>query len=245
MRCTFALLGLLMSMSTAHTAPQGSWPDEASYISLSKKSWVLVIPARRSETGDIVLWDKDDDWLQQWIVPRQTPSGTKTVAITGDADDKRMVLGWHLENMDVNALNKLAGKYKAPAIAVAVKDASQQVAVAGWVSGEGAAWRFVSSSGATRESALGVIDEIFSGYSEPNEIAVAQDKVEITGQRFNDGWTEYRLESFDQPSLERLYSIPGVEVMGTLDANNPSVIVRVTDGRDIETVLRSAGISYR
>lgn len=236
---------LLASTSLGTAAPQGSWPDEASQISLSKKDWILVVPARRNEIGEIALWDKGDAWMQEWVVPRQTPNGTRTVAITGDAEDKRMILGWHLENMDVNALQKLAGKYKAPAVAIAVEDANKQVAVAGWVAGEGAAWRGIGNAAAARSGTLAALDDIFSGYSDPSEISVVDEKVEITGQRQNDGWTEYRLESFDQASIDRLYNIPGLEVVGEPTTNNPSVIVRITDGRDIEMVLRSAGISYR
>lgn len=236
---------MLFPTTLSFAAPEGSWPEEASHLSLSKKSWVLVIPARRNDVGEITLWDKSDEWLQQWIVPRQTPNGTKTVAITGDADDRRMILGWHLENMDVDALNKLANKYKAPSIAVAVADSSKQVAVAGWVSGEGAAWRYAQSSGLSRDGTLSSLDDIFSGYSEPSEVPISEDSVAITGQRHNEGWVEYRLESFDKAAIDRLYNVPGLEIVGEYDQNSPSVIVRVTDGRDIETILRSAGIIYR
>jgi hypothetical protein len=245
MRSLIALFEFFIFTTMACASPEGSWPEEASYISLSKKNWVLVIPARRSENGEIVLWNKEDEWLQQWIVPRQTNSGMKTVAITGDADDRRLVQGYHLENMDVNVLNKLAAKYRAAAIAIAIKDKSEQLAVAGWVSGEGAAWRSINSHEANREAALGMIDDIFNGYSDPSEGTVQEDTIAITGQRQNAGWTEYRLEYFSPESILKLQSIPGVEIVGNSDTNRPSVIVRITDGRDIETVLRSAGISYQ
>jgi hypothetical protein len=147
--------------------------------------------------------------------------------------------------MDVNVLNKLAAKYRAAAIAIAIKDKSEQLAVAGWVSGEGAAWRSINSHEANREAALGMIDDIFNGYSDPSEGTVQEDTIAITGQRQNAGWTEYRLEYFSPESILKLQSIPGVEIVGNSDTNRPSVIVRITDGRDIETVLRSAGISYQ
>lgn len=245
MRIIIALICTFVFSTIACAGPEGSWPEEASFISLSKKQWVLVIPARRSDNGDIVLWDKSDEWLQQWIVPRQTSSGIKTVAITGDADDRRLVLGSHLESMDVNVLNRLAGKYKTTAIAIAVKDQAQKLAVAGWVPGEGAAWRSIESQSSNRETALHMIDDIFKGFSDPNEETLHEGSIDITGQRYNDGWTEYRLESFTPSSIDKLHNLPGVEVIGTANTTLPSVIVRITDGRDIETVLRSAGISYR
>lgn len=244
MRLFIAWLITVVTITSAHALPQGSWPDEASHISLSKKDWILVIPARRSQDGEIILWDKDDPWLKQWIVPRQTPSGIKTVAITGDAEDKSLIHGWHVENMEVDALRGLSQKYKAPAIAVAVMDEDEQVAVAGWVSGEGAAWRFADMQTSSRVASLQALDDIFKGYSD-YQFSPGRTDVFIAGQREVDGWLEYLIEAAHPDTLERIRRMGEVQVFDVTDTEIPSIIVRITDGRDIETVLRSVGISYR
>jgi len=45
--------------------------------------------------------------------------------------------------------------------------------------------------------------------------------------------------------MNQIYTIPGLEVTETMEPESSSVVVRVTDGRDIETVLRSADVRYR
>lgn len=235
-----AALALCAQPFAAAAAPEGMWPQEANGISLPPAEWVLVVPARREADGSVTLWDKEDAWTREWTVPRATPAGTRTVAIVGDSEDRRAIDGWRLDSMDLEVLGKLARKYRAPAVAIAVKDGEGEAAVAGWSEGNGASWRPAGPEGG-RNGVLASIDEIFSGGDGQDNFDVA-----ITGQRFDGRLIEYRIET-GQPIIDEvLAGIPGLEVVGhEYDAESPSTIVRVVDGRDIEAVLRSAGIRVR
>lgn len=232
------LLALMIAAaSPAMSAPQGPWPEEARGLGLPKAEWILVVPARRLADGSVSVWNRDDEWTGQWIVPRQTPAGVRTVAIVGDAEDRRMVDGTALDVMDASVLSRLAAKYRAPAVAVAITDSRGEVAVAGWIKGAGASWIEASGAGG-REGSLAAMDMIFTGGGGEASFDVA-----ITGQRMNGGWMEYRIEVYD-PIIEDVISqISGVEVVAT--AGPQALVVRVTDGRDVETALRSAGLSLR
>lgn len=235
----FLAAALLVSASAA-AAPEGMWPDEARGASLPKVDWILVVPAKREADGSLVLWDRSDPWTRSWVVPKPTPHGVRTVAIVGDSEDRRNVDGWSIDSMDIHPLSQLAAKYSAPAIAVAIEDGLGQIAVAGWSPGQSAAWQAVA--GSSREDALAALDDLFSGdVSDDGEFDIS-----ITGQRTSeDGWIEYRVE-FRHPIVEEvLRGIEGLDVYGYADMESPSLIVRPNDGRDVETILRSAGLQLR
>lgn len=238
---SLTLSALLLSACACIAAPEGEWPEEALSISLSKPQWVLVVPAWRNADGTLDPWPKDSAWSKEWIVPRTTPGGMRTVAIVGDSEDVRTVGGETFETMDAASLGWLAGKYKAPAIAVAIEDESGLASVAGWIQGEGAAWR-TADGGSARDASLVAIDEIFSGRSEGEGTGF---DVAITGQREAAGRMEYRIEISQDIMADVLRGVPGLDVVGYTDDGTGSVIVSPRDGQDIEAVLRQAGVSVR
>lgn len=235
------LSALFLSACACMAAPEGEWPEEALSVSLSKPQWVLVVPAWRNADGSLNPWPKDSAWAKEWVVPRSTPDGLRTVAIVGDSEDVRTVGSETFETMDAASLGWLAGKYKAPAIAVAIEDEGGLASVAGWIQGEGAAWR-TADGGSAREASLAAIDEIFSGRSEGEGTGF---DVAITGQREAAGRMEYRIEISQDIMADVLRGVPGLDVVGFADDGGRSVVVSPRDGQDIEAVLRQAGITVR
>ncbi len=125
---------------------QGVWPDEARGEKLGRPNWVLVIPAERQADGSLVVWDRENPWVRQWIVPKTTRTGLRTVAIVGDSEDKRVVSAAEIDNMKSGALRQIAQKYDAPAIALVVTGTDGEV-VAGWTPGYNATWEFSDQAG--------------------------------------------------------------------------------------------------
>lgn len=234
---TLALAALLLSASAASAVPEGQWPEEALSVSLSAPAWILVVPAWRNADGSLDAWPKDSAWSRAWLVPRPTPAGTRTVAIVGDSEDVRAVGSAAFETMDATALGWLAAKYKAPAVAVAIGDADGLLSVAGWIQGEGAAWRR-AGGGDPRDASLSAMDDIFSGAGNAAGFDVA-----ITGQREGQGRMEYRIEVRQEIMEDVLRGVTGLEVLGRVDSDPPALIVSPKDGEDIESVLRQAGIA--
>lgn len=237
---TLLAFALVAATGGASAAPEGSWPEESRGQPLPKPEWILVVPARRGPDGAVKAWDKEDSWTREWIVPRATPSGTRTVAIVGDSEDRRNIEGWSLDEMDVAALGRLASKYSAPAVAVVVEDDLGAAAVAAWMPQQAATWE-TAGAGDARNGSLATLDSIFSGGSPSRESF----DVAITGQRVDGGRTEYRIELAHPIMEDVLRGVPGLDVIGYVDAKRPSLIVSVNDGRDIEMVLRSAGIGIK
>ena len=117
------LLPLFLALATFHANAaniEGAWPQDARGGSLRKPAWVLVVPAKRQDDGSLLVWDRNDSWVRQWIVPAKTPKGLRTVAIVGDSEDKRLVAATQIDNMQSSALRQISRKYNAPAIALAV-----------------------------------------------------------------------------------------------------------------------------
>lgn len=239
-KLTLSALFIVWS-STTFAAPEGYWPIEAQGVSLPKPEWVLVIPAKRDSMGSIVIWDRDVPWMRQWIVPQSTPNGLRTIAIAGDSEDKRLIEGFHLDEMDTDALQRLASKYKAPAIAIAVSDESDAIAVAGWMPEQAAAWESVQISGSRKET-LATIDLLFNGQNETS----SEFDVAIVGQRQTGNGSEFKLLLESEQSLDLLYESEGIRVLEyDLESESPSAVITVTDGRHLETVLYSSGVRYR
>lgn len=232
-----------LAASAASAAPQGIWPEEARDLPMSRPGWVLVVPAVRGGDGCIQLWDRFSPWSREWVVPRATPAGVRTVSISGDAEDQKLIRPEQLDNMSSETLRLLAGKYGAEAVAVAVEDGEGQVAVAVWKRGGHATWDVAPADAQPRKAALSAIDGLFSGVeSRPEPAADVEGAAAILAQRITEeGLPEYRLQVDARAAgLAAASASLRVEARdgGTMD-------VVVLDGRDVEDVLRDAGIEVR
>lgn len=244
MKARLAALALLLNATTAAAVPQGAWPDDARNLPLGRPSWILVVPASRADDGTIRLWDRQDEWLRSWVVPKATPDGIRTVAITGDSEDQKLVRGEQLDNMRVDSLRLLARKYSAEAVAVVVRDSREDVAVAAWRAGAHATWDEASTgeAGDSRGTALAVMDTLFSraaASAEPAESA-APSAVRVIAERMGEDGVrmEYRLEA-QQESLAALQRASSLQITRSGDG---TVDVLVLDGREIGDILAEAGL---
>lgn len=243
MKARLAALALLLHATTAAAAPQGAWPDDARNLPLGRPSWILVVPASRADDGTIRLWDRQDEWLRSWVVPKATPDGIRTVAITGDSEDQKLIRGEQLDNMRVDSLSLLARKYSAEAVAVVVRDSDEDVAVAAWRVGAHATWDEASpTAGDSRATALAVMDGLFSTDAAPAEPAdsTPAPAVRVVAERMSsDGIRmEYRLEC-PQESLAALQGSSSLQITRSGDG---TVDVLVLDGREIGDILAEIGL---
>jgi len=230
MKRLFLTAALAMAPAAALAGAEGYWPPEARGVALPRPAWVLVVPATRGGDGNVTAWNRSGQWMRKWVVPRPAKGNLRTVAVTGDSEDARLVDGTQIDNMDTSALGRLALKYRAPAVAVVMEGAEGDAAVAVWRPGHGAAWDLTAPGEDTREGALRLIGDLLSGKARP--------RFEITGVRTVDGIDQYRLTAGDPSLLDRLNSIDGIKVLETVaDEERPSAVVTVTDGRRIEEVL--------
>jgi hypothetical protein len=220
------LVGLLPVAAAA--GPEGQWPPEARGQVLPRPDWVLVVPVTRDDAGKVSAWNRADPWTRQWVVPRAV-GGLRTVAVTGDSEDARLVDGEQLDHMDISALRRLTGKYGAPAVAIVVADSHGSAAVAAWRPGHAAVWDKTRPRENAKEGALRVIRDLFSGERGP--------RFTITGVRTMGGTEQYRLSAQDRSHLDRLRTVDGIEIVEILETERPSAVVTVTDGRHIEDVL--------
>lgn len=244
MKDRLAALALLLHATTAAAVPQGAWPDDARSLPLGRPSWILVVPASRTDDGTIRLWDRQDEWLRSWVVPKATPDGIRTVAITGDSEDQKLIRGEQLDNMRVDSLRLLARKYSAEAVAVVVRDSGDDVAVAAWRVGTHATWDEASAgeAGDSRGTALAVMDTLFSKAAASVDSAESAplSAVRVIAQRMSaDGVRmEYRLEC-PQESLAALQGASSLQITRSGDG---TVDVLVVDGREIGDILAEAGL---
>lgn len=249
MKSLLITAAIALQASCALALPQGAWPNEARDLPLGRPGWILVVPATRTENGSIRLWDRQDDWLRSWVVPRPTPSGIRTVAISGDSEDQKLIHGEQLDNMRVDSLRVLARKYGAEAVAVVVRDAAEEVAVAAWRAGGHATWtEAVSDSGSSdpRVSALAAIDGLFDNQtatprgSEPAaesggmSVRVVAERISGDGVRM-----EYRLQ-IGEDQIETLKLSSSLEVFRFGDGTADVVVL---DGRGIADIIAEAGLS--
>ncbi|MBY3151016.1 hypothetical protein HFO56_01040 [Rhizobium laguerreae] len=248
---TAAVLSLL-STAPALASPQGSWPEDMRGFSLPKQDWIMILPATRKTDGTVSVWNRAEAWNRQWIVPKATPNGTRTVAVNGDSEDMRIVSPEQIDNMSVAALSKLAGKYGASAIAVVVLEEPGEVAVAAWARGNYATWDSAVDGSAPRLGALKTLDEIYAG-ADRNMIAGpeapegdSEGPVTIVGQRFDErtGRMEYRI-SGPTDVLGRIAADPAFDVSAKNEDVPPTIDLSVRDGRDVEQVMSEAGVSVR
>jgi hypothetical protein len=253
MKMPAAAVLILLAAAPALASPQGSWPEAMRGYSLPKQNWIMILPATRKADGTVSVWNRADAWNRQWIVPKATPNGTRTVAVNGDSEDMRIVSPDQIDNMSVSALSKLAGKYGASAIAVVVLEEPGQVAVAAWARGNYATWESAIDEGAPRLDALKTLDEIYAG-ADRNMIVgdtgvserQGDERVTIVGQRFDDraGRMEYRI-SGSKGALDKIAADQAFDVSARNADVPPTVDLSVRDGRDVEQVLAEAGITVR
>lgn len=228
-----AVIGLFALTSQALSGPEGSWPDASRGLGVPETDWILVVPAERDENGDLAIFDRKSEWVKGWTVPKATPAGKRTVTLMGDAEDKRILEGWQVDGMDTESLGIMIEKYKAPAIAVAVKDVYGETAVAAWVPGAEASWNY---SGATRDDVLASLDALMSG-PDFGELK----PVYVSGQRSTAGGTEFRL---DLPSYDDIAALEqgGTVFVKSRDSTGiPQIVVSVAPGWTLEEALREAG----
>jgi hypothetical protein len=94
--------------------------------------WVLVIPGR-DRNGRIILWPKDDQWTTSWRIAASR-DGVRMIATMGDADDREFLTARMVEDLDERGFEKLARKYGAKAVAVAVLHDDKAVEAILWTS---------------------------------------------------------------------------------------------------------------
>ncbi|MCS4089802.1 hypothetical protein [Rhizobium sp. BK176] len=243
----------LFAATAALASPQGSWPEDMRGYSLPKQDWIMILPATRKPDGTVSVWNRAEAWNRQWIVPKATPDGTRTVAVNGDSEDMRIVSPEQIDNMSVSALSRLAGKYGASAIAVVVLEEPGQVAVAAWAKGNYATWESAVDEGSPRLDALKTLDEIYADADRDmaavaNATSESQDdwRVTIVGQRFDEraGRMEYRV-SGSGAALDKIAADQAFEVTSRNEDVPPTMDLSVRDGRDVEQVLSEAGVTVR
>lgn len=239
---------LVLAPTLVFANARGSWPDEARGGTFTRPAWVLVVPAKRLGDGGLVLWDRTNPWVREWIVPQPTPSGLRTVAIVGDSEDKRLISNADIDNMQSSALERLARKYNAPAVAVAVSSDSGDAVIAAWAPGRRATWDFAEPEGG-KKGLLQRLDGIFTGRNSGRDIgqvlAASTPSVRIIAQRQDpaDGKMEYRLRP-SSPEAEQLIAGSASLSYNGHPADDGSVIeVKIEDGREIEAILKDAGVS--
>ncbi len=260
---TFLLsIALLSSLTPALPAePAAPWPDSARSSSLSRPSWVLLIPARRLPNGTLAIWERNDDWSRMWRAPA-TIDGLRIVPLFGDDEDKRSVTAESIDGMMVDSLERVMRKYGAPAVALAVTD-GRTVALAGWVPGYAASWEpsdVHQDPSQTKAQALTVLSAMFRAggnsqvsRTQPEKASEGAGDIQIEAYRTGaDGATEYRLILLPPPAaivdqaLERLQAIQGLLVLSSEPyAEGLRLVVSSSSGKQLADDLRAAGFSVR
>jgi hypothetical protein len=165
------------------------------------------------------------------------------VSISGDAEDQKLIRSDQLDNMSSETLRLLAGKYGAEAVAVVVEDTQSAVAVAVWKRGGHATWEAADTEGDPRKAALATIDHLFGGTDAREAGPGAPGGVpsaSILAQRLLEGGLlEYRIRA-DVEASRLVEASPSLRV-SSRDAETMDVIV--IDGRNVEDVMREAGVS--
>ena len=243
MKLSLSAIALLASAVAASASPQGTWPDASRDLPLGRPTWILVVPAVRDASGSIVLWDRASDWTKAWVVPKATPGGIRTVSISGDSEDQKVIHAEQLDNMSSEALKTLANKYAADAVAVVVRDSASEVAVAAWKRGQHATWEQAPPGADGRIAALSAIDVLFSGSgidapsADAGAVPDAGGPVSVLAQRYNDdvGSMEYRVRA-SKTQADALAATGSVRLTGSGDGTVDLVVV---DGSPIQDVIAS------
>ncbi|WP_408902739.1 hypothetical protein [Methylobacterium radiotolerans] len=219
--------------------------------------WILVVHAVRDRTGRLVPWDRSDQWGAIWRVPTVLDR-FKVVPVTGDAEDAGMVTGQALDAFDGRAFRHLVAKYRAPAVAVVVREGGE-AALAVWRNGSATEWSRVpiadlGDPGATRVAVSKVLADLVR--SAPSSPTYADrdagppdrsgDSIRISDWRMGPaGGAEYRalLAADDRDDVVGRLSAEGIEVLSMRDGpSGTEVVLSSPEGVSIEAGLRRAGV---
>lgn len=217
--------------------------------------WVLVVHAVRAPSGRLVPWDRSDPWGMIWRVPADL-GRFRAVPVTGDAEDVSIATAQALESFDGRAFGHLADKYRAPAVALAVREGGE-AAVAIWRNGRTTEWTRVplgdlTDARAVRLAVTRSIAEEAGGWRPSTAEAASgepgglgSESVRISGWRTRaDGGEEYKavLSVDDRDDAVARLAAEGIEVLSLRDgAAGTEVVLRVLEG-GIEAGLRRAGL---
>ena len=120
---TNKLPGFSETSASSPTQPFSS--NSAIAAKVEPPRWVLIIPAH--EIGNnITIWNPVDPWQSAWV--QTTPSGISTAVANGDSKDQSILSADMISSNSPNissALQQLATKYGAPAVALAVLSSPQ------------------------------------------------------------------------------------------------------------------------
>ena len=82
--------------------------------------WVLVVPVHRTADGPVV-WSNTDPWIASWG-PSERIGAIDLVTSAGDESDQKLLPRDAAATGDAKALQRMAAKYQAPAVAVVALD---------------------------------------------------------------------------------------------------------------------------
>ncbi|MGY3581850.1 hypothetical protein ACVIGB_000079 [Bradyrhizobium sp. USDA 4341] len=213
----------------------GSTDDGASVerqANFGRVPWVLVIEAVRTAKGDLVPWDGDGDWARLWRVPGET-AGTRYVPVDGDAEDRLHVRSPEKAKDSLpGGLGFLAGKYRAPAIALVVREPSA-VAVIPWRGSFGVWSRTELPSNApaddAKTEALKLISRAFPAGERKDELVAAPKlQAKVLAFRQTGGEMQYQVVIRGRIAQQQLLRL--IEKAGGLSAVE---IVTTADGYDL------------
>lgn len=218
--------------------------------------WILVVHAVRDRTGRLVPWDRSDPWGAIWRVPTVLDR-FKVVPVTGDAEDADMVTGQALDAFEGRAFRHLVAKYRAPAVAVVVRDGGE-AALAVWRNGFATEWsRMPIAAGgdpaATRIAVSKALADLVRSAPSPSyadrDLGPSDrsgDSIRISDWRMGPaGGAEYRavLAADDRDDVVGRLSAEGIEVLSMRDGpSGTEVVLSSPEGVSIEAGLRRAGV---
>jgi hypothetical protein len=215
--------------------------------------WVLVVEAVRTAKGDLVPWEGDSDWSRLWRVPGQV-GGTRYVPVDGDAEDRLHVRSTEkIKDALPGGLSFLSGKYRAPAIALVVREVSG-VAVIPWRGGYGTWSRTTLPADAPSEDAkaeaLKLIAQQFSVGDRRDEVAgTARLQGRVLAFRETSGTVQYQVMVRGRVSQQELLKLVGkaaglavTEIVTTADGYDLVLSDRSGAPEPIERRLTRAGL---
>lgn len=232
----FTILLSLTPSVFAQGYAAGAWPNSAWERGLPRPQWVMAIPARRTTDGNLVIWDRRDEWSRAWRVPRII-DGMRIVTLMGDTQDSRSITPAAIDGMLVDEMQVVLEKYGAPALALIVND-GQNIAIAGYVKGWQASWTAISAEAdvqESRERSIEAIGRLFNGAGVQN-FTQPTTAIEIIAYRQNQytGGVDYRL------SIQGKGAAAAVDILAGMQNGN---LVEATRDRDgfVVTIERFPG----
>lgn len=227
-------------------------------VQYSGSSWILVVHAVRTPAGRLVPWVRNDPWGAVWRVPTAL-KGFRVVPVTGDAEDVAQVTGQALDAFDGRAFRHLASKYRAPAVALVVREGGE-AAIVSWRNGFTTEWSRMpiadlSDAAGTRAAVSRALAALVgSGPGEGAQASVdddarrsrGADTIRISDWRVGAGGSqEYRavLSAADADDAVGRLAAEGIEVLSMRDGpSGAEVVLSSPDGGPIESGLRRAGM---